>query len=462
MTTRIRRCCTFLSLSVRSPKPRIQGPAALQSPDAFAGVDVTAVERGLNEPSVSAPGDAQLARTDAGSVERTLAMLALVAMGPRFTFHFGISYGLLFAVLISPLWIGSFARFKLGRLAAGAVLATACWGFYLAKLSSATHQISTSEARIETVLLVGSLCMIGVVLWARTILSTSQIAICFGAGLLADAVLRPVATTNQWKFVFSVPVTIVVLGLAARSKKPWPSVAALVVLAGVSVLLDCRAYSTALLLAALLTVWRSMPRRADLRRSWVSTATMIGAVSFAIYLLGKTLLVDGYLGAAAQARSIEQINMSGSLILGGRPELQATLAMFSHNATGFGVGVVPSPADILVAKSGLRAINYAPDNGYVDHYMFGGQIELHSIAGDVWAQWGLPGLALVAGLALLAIRALAMSVAHRTGEPILIFVCCWTLWNIAFSPLVASRPVLVLAVAMCLLPRNPSRPRAAS
>ncbi|HEY2298326.1 MAG TPA: hypothetical protein VGH43_11400 [Jatrophihabitans sp.] len=377
-------------------------------------------------------------------------MVALVALGPRYEFHYAFLFLL---VLIGPLWIGAFGRFRLGRLVAFAVLITAFWGYYLAQLSSATHLVSAAHARDDTMLLIGALCGIGVILWARTVLTTAQIGICYGVGLLLDTVISPVGTSNPWKFVYAVPVTILVLGLAARSTRTGPAIVAMVALAGLSVVLDCRSYSTALLLAALLSTWRSLPQRSGKSKSWALTATMIGAVSVAIFLLIQSLLVNGYLGAAAQERTIQQINVSGSLILGGRPELEASLALFGNHPAGFGVGVVPSPQDILVAKSGLSSINYAPDNGYVEKYMFGYQYELHSVAGDVWAKWGLLGLALVVGIAMLVVRTLAMSIANRSGEPLVLFLCCWTSWSLAFSPLVASLPIIVPTVAMCLRSR---------
>jgi hypothetical protein len=407
----------------------------------------------LGESSVATRPEGRAFATASGSTERVLAMLALVALGPRYAFHFGISYGLIFVVVISPLWLGAFARYRLGRLIALALLVTVGWGYFLAGLSSSTHLLSAADARDDTVQLVGVLCGIGVVLWARSLLTVAQVGMCFGLGLLLDTVISPVGTSNPWKFVYAIPVTIFVLGLAARSTRTVPSIVAMLALAGVSVVLDCRAYSSALLLAALLSAWRSLPQRFDLRKSWAFTAVMIAAVTFAAFLLLQSLLVNGYLGAAAQERSIAQINVSGSLILGGRPELEAALALFRHAPGGYGVGVVPSSQDVLVAKSGLSSINYAPNNGYVEKYMFGGHIELHSVAGDVWANWGLLGLALVAGLVLLAVRELSISIANRRGEPIVLFLCCWTLWSVAFSPLAASLPVIVLTAGMCLRPK---------
>ena len=43
-------------------------------------------------------------------------------------------------------------------------------------------------------------------------------------------------------------------------------------------------------------------------------------------------------------------------------------------------------------------INYDPDNGYVNNFMFGNGIELHSGIGDLWAFMGPVGLVVAASL----------------------------------------------------------------
>ena len=71
--------------------------------------------------------------------------------------------------------------------------------------------------------------------------------------------------------------------------------------------------------------------------------------------------------------------------------MAATRALFVHDPLGFGLGIIPSLTDITVAKTGMSAINYQPDNGYVERYMFGTQFEVHSVTGDLWALFGIPG-----------------------------------------------------------------------
>ena len=71
---------------------------------------------------------------------------------------------------------------------------------------------------------------------------------------------------------------------------------------------------------------------------------------------------------------------------------------------GFGVGENPTPGDAYVAKAGMAAIGYDPNNGYVEHDMFGSGFELHSVFGDLWAHCGLVGLVLAAYLFVFVVR----------------------------------------------------------
>jgi len=310
----------------------------------------------------------------------------------------------------------------------------------------------SANRRDVTMELAGVILAIGVVLWARRRLRSGEIGIWFGLGMLADAALTPGSWgTNPWKFAFCMPVAVVVLGAVALQKRLGVTLTAIATLALVSVVLDSRAYSATLALVGVLVVWRAM-RASHARGGWLRNVGLIGALAVSIYFLASSLLVNGYLGRDAQVRSIEQIRTSGSLILGGRPELAATIALIEHRPEGYGVGVVPNPHDVLVAKSGLVGINYAPNNGYVDRYMFGGHIELHSVIGDVWANWGIIGLLLIALTAYLLIRTVAEAVSGGPPDVLVVYLCCWSMWNLAFSPFIVSVPVLVLAVALSVRP----------
>jgi hypothetical protein len=172
--------------------------------------------------------------------------------------------------------------------------------------------------------------------------------------------------------------------------------------------------------------------------------------------------VEGYLGAAAQDRSVTQINMTGSLILGGRPEMAATLALFAHDPLGFGLGIIPSPTDVTVAKTGMASINYDPNNGYVEKYMFGSQFEVHSVVGDLWALFGIPALALAAVIAVWALRAIVVGITHGRGSALPLFLAVITLWNIFFSPLLTSVATMGLGLGLMLPKKNLQREMSAA
>jgi len=95
----------------------------------------------------------------------------------------------------------------------------------------------------------------------------------------------------------------------------------------------------------------------------------------------------------------------GAVVFSARPELGASWALFQNRPWGYGAGVKPRFEDLWVAKQGMAALGYDPENGYVENFMFGGRIELHSGLMDMWAAASIPGgllLLLIAGMALAA------------------------------------------------------------
>ena len=134
--------------------------------------------------------------------------------------------------------------------------------------------------------------------------------------------------------------------------------------------------------------------------------------------------------------------------------MAATRALLVHDPLGFGLGIVPSLADIVVAKTVMSAINYQTDNGYVENYMFGSQFEVHSVGGDLWALFGIPGLALAAVIGIWSIRTVVVGTTHGQGSALPLFLAVVTLWNIFFSPLLTSIPTLVLALGLILPVKN--------
>lgn len=388
-------------------------------------------------------------------VEFGLAAATLAFIGIRQTIHTQITSGYVLALLLMPLWVRCIRRYRGARAFLGFGLLVTVWGVAMPKLGDSTHLMSSINRNNSLALMLGTLASIGVVLWARTLMRPTTVSVCFGVGMLLGGVAGFTSPGgNAWKFVYAVPVALVTLALAAASRRRWLQIATLLVLMLVSVMHDSRSYLATFLLVSVLLMWQWRPTRLGSRASWVVNAIGLGAMAWAVYYLGTTLLLSGYLGRAAQARSIQQIDQSGSLLLGGRPELAGTWALMKHQPWGFGTGVLPNMSDVMAAKQGMFSIGYAPNNGYVDRFMFGDGIELHSTFGDLWATFGIPGLVLAGVVAFLSVRGIARSLAERNASPVLLFLCVWTLWNVAFSPLLAATPTLILAIGFVLAPRD--------
>ncbi len=436
-----------------------RAPAALRLP-ARAEPAGTAIEATAAPDHVGRAGRVDLAvrgLREAGRLERIIGALVAFLLGLHFIVHAGVGLGDALALLLLPVWIPVLKRYRGSRIFLAVGAAAAVWGWILA--SNAAHDgfAITSSVKVQTTTeLIGIVAGVGALLWARGVLSASAIGAWFGAGMIVNGALYGQASGNAWKFIWAVPVSVLVISLAARRPGRFVGIIALLGLAVLSTVLDCRSYSAALVLSAILLLGTGRLTRSSKRPPWVFAAGLAAALAGGIYYLAQSLLVAGYLGAQEQARTIAQLQVSGSLILGGRPEISATWALMRFRPQGYGAGVVPRSEDILAAKTGMSGIGYDPNNGYVEKFMFGGHIELHSLVGDMWASFGLVGLLFTAMIAFLMIRSVSTYVAKRTGNCLVIFLCVWTLWNIGFSPLASSAPILILGAALVL----PERMRA--
>ena len=425
-----------------------------------AAPSFTAPQRGSN-PLGARRGLVAMRTDQLANVERASVLLVLFLLGLNQSLHSGMTSGFVLALLTAPVWVALLPRYRSAApvMVLGAL--TLASGFVLQQVAAGSHAINQNKQFESTALLLGILAGAGVLLWARTVLPGTAIGVAFGGGMLTHGILFG-AGANPWKNTWAIPVAVTLLALTAHDADRLPrraaarGVAVLLLLTLVSAVSDSRSYSATFLICAILAAWQARPGGMSRRGSVALTVSMLVSLALATYWLGTKLLVSGYLGANAQARTIEQIDQSGSVILGGRPELQATLALMRYRPIGFGVGVVPTDSDILTAKTGLSSINYNPNNGYVEKFMFGGHIELHSLLGDMWAGWGFAGLLLLAVFTFHIVRALANAIRSGPASPLLLFVAVWTLWNVLFSPIYSSAPTLILAVGLALASREHS------
>lgn len=378
-------------------------------------------------------------------LERGAALVAVALTGMRVQVYHGITLGLVLGVLLTPVWLPEVRRHgRLGKWLVGLGLAAFVWGVVLSVNSSATHDINFRQAISYLSFLMQFVVGTAVIWWARRVVPIWLISAVFAVAILMQGVLTAY-TSNIWKSLLAIPVAIFALSLCLLSRHARRyELIALLGLTVASATLDSRSYAASFFISALLVAWQMRPRTMTKRRSAGLTAALLAALAYGAFLLGQNLLVAGYLGANAQARTVAQIQQGGSLIYGGRPELKATLALIGDDPWGHGVGVLPSFHDVRVAKTALSGVLYDPNNGYVDNFMFGNDVELHSIFGDLWSHFGLVGFALVGLITLTCVQMVAGRVTERRASGLVLYLGTWNLWNVLFSPFFSAVPTLIL------------------
>lgn len=388
---------------------------------------------------------------------KALAALACIIVAARITIQQGVTAGIVLSVLLLPVWIVALWRLRGGSTMLTLGVLAIFSGTILTDFFSADHPTSDSTLQLNTFSLITLLGGIGLVVWARGILGPAFTALWYGAGLFISVITHGLNMDNVWKFDLSVPATIVVLALCMLSRQLWLEVAALLLLAVVSALNDSRSAGSMLMVAAALVTWQAMGARLSKSSTTVRTLAVFGFVAVIGYSALQAFILEGWFGKAAAARSEEQIAQSGSLLLGGRPEIGASTELIAANPFGLGSGTLPNGLDLFIAKTGMARLNYDPNNGYVEKYMFGGGFEVHSMLGDLWLRFGLLGAAMLVAMLVTVALGTAGQVAQRRASGLTIFLTIQVFWDSLFAPFFStSISTLILAVAFMMVPRATS------
>lgn len=385
--------------------------------------------------------------------DRALATVALAVWAARMPLAWGVSSSTLIVLALLPIWLPAVPRYRW----APQLLILASVGFvsglFLTIAQSATRAISFQSMIAQSSVVIAAFGGIGLILWAREHLSDGKVAMVIGATMLVVNLPRFGSTTNDWKYIYATPLTILVLGYFNRRR--WAAVAALGVFGLVGAALDSRSYFGMCLLAAGVLLLQIRRQRAA--PGWPARLTAIGVgamMAVAIYSMASSLLAGGYLGEEVGARTQEQIARTGSLLTSGRPEWHGTVELMRAHPAGFGLGAVPSYDDIWTARVGLVQAGVSVDNHYVDHYMFDGEFKFHSVAGDLWSQLGLLGLATaLLILAVYAVGLVDLVLSGRAGA-VAVYLGILGTWDLAFSPLYGSWRFMALAVGLLLIPKS--------
>lgn len=386
------------------------------------------------------------------TLTEAVAALAVVLLAMRTEITLNVTLGTVAAMALAPVWVRTLGRFRGAVPLVAVSLLCLPVGIWLTTVSADERATSDRLLAGSIVLLVNFVLGIGVLLWARTVMPSSVVAVWFGVGLLVAAPMSGRLGDNPWRFGFSVPLTVLLLALAWWRGSRGLEVVLALALAGVTAASGGRSLFAILVLAAVLAAWQVPPRILDVGASRIRTLVFLTITLATLYTLGQSLTLEGYLGQRAQERTAMQTAASGSVILGGRPEVGASTALLGHEPLGFGAGARLNATDLLVAKSGMADLGYDPDNGYVERYMFGDGIELHSFWADLWSDWGLVGVLLGGMIAWHLGAYLSGRLAHRRASALMVYLVVQSGWNLLFSPRYGSYTLLVLAVALVLVP----------
>ncbi len=379
---------------------------------------------------------------------------AVVLVGLDFGIGAGISATLPVALVLLPLWLRSLRAYALAPVIAGLMVACVASGIALSSFAAQDHSINASSRSQMLGLLLSGAAGFCLILWARREIPLHRVVALYGLGGVMGALADG---RVSWKYGVALPATFLVLGILEGSGSRLRCVVAVTALGFIGALDDYRSYFAFCLLAATLTVWQMRPVAEGRPQNRWWPAFLIAGMASAMYLLTSALLTAGYLGAEVQQRTSEQIEASGSLIAGGRPEWAATFQLMRLKPSGYGVGVVPNLEDVHTAKAGLESINIGL-NPARDRYMFGSEFRLHSIIADLWVRYGVIGLALAATILVGVVRGLSFSLAERQAPTSIILAALLALWSLPFEPSYTYWVRVCVAVALVLVPRTRSRP----
>jgi hypothetical protein len=389
-----------------------------------------------------------------GFAVTSVAVVSVLLVGLAYRLplvHYGTTTATVPAVLILPVCLSAVSHFRYARTLLVLAFVAVAGGTGMALLALGRYQIDRPLAISQAVLILTSFLSVGVLLWAARVLTIGPTALLYGlATLVGNAVTPGSWGMNPWKYAFALPTAIILLSLVGRRNLVGQLIA-LGLLGVVSAAFDYRSFFGFCMLCGVLLAWQRIGGWKPPRPK-AAPIIAVGALGIAMYYLGTSLLVDGVLGQKLQERSEAQIQASGSLLLGGRPEWSGTARLMALRPEGYGLGVVPGHAEVAAVKAGFASINVDYNTGYVERFMVGPTFRLHSIVADLWADSGFFGLLLCAMVVFILVSAFTVRLAMRTATPLFIFMVLLALWDLAFGTSYTNLPDVTLALALALFP----------
>lgn len=388
--------------------------------------------------------------------ETTAAVAAIILIGIDIRLPFNAPTSVVIGTVLFPVVFPAAYRYTWFLGFAALVLATVGWGLFMSAQSS--EPSSTSLAVAQCLRVLNLVFALAVLLWARGRVGIAHTVLAFAGGMLLGVPLSGIHALNPWKFDLGLPFTLIALSLPFVYRKRVPQIVTGCVLIAINVLFSSRSAAGFVLIAvALGLTGGSAAAVAGARRSkkWLALryAQVVAAAAGAYFLLQGAIL-EGMLGEGIQERTQAQISAGGSALVGGRPEMGASIALIAANPWGYGAGALPTPSQILIAKGGMARLGYDPNNGYVEQYMFGTSFEVHSTIGDLWVTFGIPGAILAIVCLILLLGGTGGAMANGTMSTVLVYLVIRSVWDLGFSPIYTSVLLLPLALAVIAAPRR--------
>lgn len=382
------------------------------------------------------------------TLETSSSVILCVLLGSQISLiPFAPLAGLAGLALLPAFWPA--VRNFLGMAAIICLIAFAVFaGAGLTLLNDTTHSTSAYLLASRSAMMLALAGGIAVVLYARRHIGNAGAAISYGIGMLGAIALEPASASNSWRFTYSIPIAILLLALLSYRARFVPQLLGLVALATIGFVNESRANSAILLLAAIVLLWQRLAR--SLTRGRRTAGHVAGILLFAIGFaqLLQFSILEGYLGEATQVKTQAQVETSGNLLLGGRPEAAASFSLIQRYPFGLGTGILPTDGDVYAAKSSMSAIGYDPNNGYVERFMFGNGIEVHSVLGDFWIWFGLAGLVMAASMVWVVAMGLENRLRSSTLTALLAFLSIRFVWDLLFSPAASSMKLFVILIPL--------------
>lgn len=369
---------------------------------------------------------------------------------PRFGY---VTFGIALSALLLPLTFAQVWKTRLLRWAVMLFAASVAGGALLVLFDSAGRERRANWVTALTLPVAAALTII-LVRAAVTRLGIAKTAVAYGLGCLLSPMIEGLRLDDPWwvKTNLAWAFTVVMFAVVEGSRRVVVDVILLIASFAVAIYAEYRGMMLFVAIGFVILVASRRPRRADRaqRRPLLRFGLLLGAFLLTSQLFEHAAFT-GLLGDDVQRKSIEQVVRGGTLLGGARIETPAALALFLANPLGYGPGLVADSELVGIVFSAIGSAQYTLSDGvvaYVNRYMLGDPIRLHSVIGDLWFNFGLAGLA---ASAILLVGSL--TILYRAGEVagsvgLRTVLAIWAVWDCLFSPIYSNLLPLSFVVAL--------------